>query len=164
MPDPIIFLSVFLITAIGILTIQGASGESFSDFSEVTKNQIFFALLGFLVMVITSYLPVDILEPMTPLIYLLGIAILLLVLLFGDESFGAQRWLSLGPIQFQPMEITKITTILMLAYFASRRPPRFGPLLSVVTVIAIPTVLILLQPDLGSTLVCLLYTSDAADE
>ena len=93
-PDPIIFLSVFLITAIGILTIQGASGEHFSNFSQVTRNQIFFAVLGFLVMVTVSYLPVDILEALTPLVYIVGIVILLLVLLLGDESFGAQRWLS----------------------------------------------------------------------
>jgi len=152
-PDPLIFLSVFLITAIGVLTIQGASGEPFSDFSQVTRNQIFFVALGFLVMVTVSYLPIDILESTTPFIYLLGIAVLLLVLILGDEVFGAQRWLSLGPIRFQPMEITKITTILMLAYIASRKPPQLGPLLIIATIIGIPTILILLQPDLGSTLV-----------
>ncbi len=152
-PDPIIFLSVFLITAIGVLTIQGASGEHFSNFSQVTRNQIFFVVLGFLVMITVSYLPVDILEALTPLIYIAGIAILLLVLLLGDESFGAQRWLSLGPIRFQPMEITKITTMLMLAYIASRNLPHFGPLLINAIVLGIPTILILLQPDLGSTLV-----------
>ena len=110
-------------------------------------------VLGFLVMITVSYLPVDILEALTPLVYIAGIAILLLVLLLGDESFGAQRWLSLGPIRFQPMEITKITTMLMLAYVASRNLPHFGPLLFNAIVLGIPTVLILLQPDLGSTLV-----------
>ena len=88
-----------------------------------------------------------------PTIYGVALVLLLLVLLFGVSAKGSQRWLDVpGLPRFQPSELTKVALPLMLAwYFHDRRiPPRFRDLLVALAIIAVPVLLIVQQPDLGT--------------
>jgi rod shape determining protein RodA len=79
---------------------------------------------------------------------------LVAVLVAGDVGGGAQRWLDLGVIRFQPSEMVKITVPAMVAWYLadSPLPPRLPRLLAAVALILVPTVLIARQPDLGTAL------------
>jgi rod shape determining protein RodA len=88
--------------------------------------------------------------------YWLSIALLVCVILFGTSRFGAKRWLDLGFFQFQPSEFAKLAFILMQASFLSRpkeelRDPRL--FMKALAMTALPFILILKEPDLGSALV-----------
>lgn len=91
-------------------------------------------------------------------LYLLSVILLVWVLCFSQEIFGAKRWINLGIVSFQPTEIAKLSVLIMAAHFLSRLQgridwPNFWKLLLLVTV---PAGLIILQPDLGSGLNLLL--------
>ena len=77
---------------------------------------------------------------------------LVAVLLVGDIGKGAQRWLDLGVLRFQPSELLKLAVPMMLAWFLSGRPLPPGALriLMGAVLIAVPTLLIFKQPDLGT--------------
>ncbi len=87
-------------------------------------------------------------------LYLTGVMLLLLVLLVGEQSKGAQRWLDLGLVRFQPSEMLKLALPMMLAWYFSLRPlpPRLWDLLLASLMIALPAVMIAKQPDLGTAL------------
>ena len=138
---------------IGVISLQSSTGENFYSLTSFTLNHIVFGLVGLLAMITITYMPNPMLKTLTPSGYFVSLLLLALVLFIGDESFGATRWLRLGPLTFQPMELAKISTILMIAFVGSRYPPSPIPLCLVLIIAVIPTLMILLQPDLGSTLV-----------
>jgi rod shape determining protein RodA len=93
-------------------------------------------------------------------LYLLAIALLLVVEIKGYIGKGAQRWLELGGINIQPSEIVKIALVLVLAHYFSKTTEhdlKFLPLLIIPFILlAIPTFLVLHQPDLGTTIILIL--------
>ena len=148
-----LFFSSFTMLLIGVVSLQTSTGEDFSSLTSSTISHVAFGLIGLVTMITITHMPSDMLKAISPSGYLFSLLLLGLVLLVGDESFGARRWLKLGPLSFQPMELAKITTILMIAFIGSRYRPGFIPLCLVLVIAGIPTFMILLQPDLGSTLV-----------
>ena len=90
----------------------------------------------------------------TPWLYASGILLLIAVLLFGDVAQGAQRWIRVGPLNFQPSEMLKICVPMMVAYYIGGRalPPSFLRVLVAGVLVAVPTLLIARQPDLGTAL------------
>jgi len=86
-------------------------------------------------------------------LYLLGVILLVAVLWFGDVGKGAQRWLNIG-FRFQPSEMIKITTPMMVAWYLSGHeiPPKWRHIAVTLVIVAIPTLLIVRQPDLGTSL------------
>jgi len=87
-------------------------------------------------------------------LYLLGVLLLLGVELFGEVSKGAQRWLDLGVARIQPSELMKIAMPLMLAWFFQKREgqTRFSDFVVAGVMLAVPVGLIVIQPDLGTSL------------
>ena len=83
------------------------------------KRQLLWAFLGFIVMFITMRLSLTFLKRISFIAYLTSNFFLLLLPILGDEAKGQKRWLSLGPISFQPSEIAKISVILFLAFYIS---------------------------------------------
>ncbi|MEW6441897.1 MAG: rod shape-determining protein RodA [bacterium] len=154
-------LLVVLIGAMGILTLysatQGAPGQGGIPIHE--KQGLWWAMgiLGVILLLVIDYRH---LEHFAYAIY--GVSLLLVgqVLLFGRSISGARRWIELGFFQFQPSELTKLTLILALAkYFHHHR--RNGPYglfqLTVPFVLfAAPFVLVLLEPDLGTSIILML--------
>lgn len=87
-------------------------------------------------------------------LFSLGILLLIAVLIMGQIGKGAQRWLDLGFFRFQPSEMIKITTPMMIAWYLSEHslPPKWKQLCIAAVLIVIPTLLIAKQPDLGTAL------------
>jgi rod shape determining protein RodA len=89
-----------------------------------------------------------------PVLYALGLVLLVVVLIFGSSSKGAQRWINLPGFRFQPSELMKLIVPLMLAYYLSlqKLPLRPMTILTSFIIIFVPGVLIAKQPDLGTAI------------
>ena len=140
---------LLLICAFGLVVLYSAVGES----NRLLMNQIVRLSVAFVAMFIVAQLPPGFLRRWTPWAYLAGILLLLLVLTKGDIGQGARRWLDLG-IRFQPSEAMKLAVPMMAAWFLHDRPipPRFVHIAAIAVMIAVPTLLIARQPDLGTAL------------
>lgn len=93
-----------------------------------------------------------------PLAYLMGVALLTVVEVMGHTAMGATRWINIpGVIRFQPSELMKIIMPMTIAWYLSRHnlPPRFKHIVISLAMIGVPFVLILKQPDLGTSLLVL---------
>ena len=148
--EPVLFLGIFLLTIIGLGILYSAGDASI----ELVQKQGLRLGLAFMVMVIVAQIPQQQLYVWTPWFFALGIVLLLLVLIMGDVGKGAQRWLDLYVIRFQPSEMMKLVTPMMLAWYLSEKPlpPKAIPLLISAVLVIVPTVLIASQPDLGTSI------------
>jgi len=90
----------------------------------------------------------------SPYVYGLGLILLFVVLGFGFIGKGAQRWIDLGLFRFQPAEIMKLAVPMMVAWVMTRStlPPRLPYLIVSLVIVLLPTVLVVLQPDLGTAI------------
>jgi len=140
---------LILICALGLVVLYSAVGENM----HLWLNQVVRLGVALVAMIIVAQIPPDFLRRWTPWAYLAGTILLVLVLTTGEVGRGARRWLDLG-IRFQPSEIMKLAVPMMAAWYLHDRqiPPRVGQLLLLALMIAVPTVLIARQPDLGTSL------------
>ncbi len=147
--DVPLLLLLMITTCYGLLVLYSASGGG----SYVERQSIFF-VIAFGAMFTVAQVPLPVLERWSPWFYTCGVIMLALVYVFGVGAKGAQRWLSLGGFRFQPSEILKLAVpILLSAYLAKRVvPPRFKHVIGALVLLAIPTLLILKQPDLGTSI------------
>jgi rod shape determining protein RodA len=121
------------------------------------KQTIFFAL-GCGVAITIACIDYRVLISLAPLAYGVILALLVLVLFVGKVVKGAQSWIDLGPIGFQPSEPTKFVIVIFLAWFLTRigrRVQRFRYLVLTLGLVGVPTLLIFKQPDLGTASVLL---------
>lgn len=148
--DGWLLVFLFIVAAIGLITQYSTGGESLF----YVKRQALFLTVAFAVMMVVANIPISILKRWSPLFYLACLIALVLVLLIGVGAKGAQRWLSLGFIRFQPSELMKLALPIVLAYYFSTRtlPPKFIHVLVSLFLLALPTALILRQPDLGTSI------------
>ena len=147
--DPVLFLGIFLLSMIGLGILYSAGDSSF----ELVQKQGLRLSLAMMVMIVVAQIPQQQLYVWTPWFFALGIVLLILVLIMGDVGKGAQRWLDLYVIRFQPSEMMKLVTPMMLAWYLSEKssPPKIVPLLISALLVIVPTVLIASQPDLGTS-------------
>jgi len=145
-----LLLFLLLLSAFGLLMLYSASGQSLV---QVERQAIRLGLALVLMIAIAQLSPALLRQWSAPL-YLLGLGLLAAVLLFGEQSKGAQRWLDLGVLRFQPSEVLKLALPMMLAWYLSLRPlpPRLLDILLASVLIALPVLLIAKQPDLGTAL------------
>ncbi|MGV6857490.1 MAG: rod shape-determining protein RodA [bacterium] len=148
--DQTLAAGILLLMGMSLVVLYSASGESLA----VLQRQLIRDVLGLVLMVAVVWVGPRRLYLWSPIIYLGGTFLLLAVLLFGDVGKGAQRWLELGGVRFQPSEIMKLAMPLMLSfYFAERRlPPTLKESLVAAMLMVIPVLLILKQPDLGTAI------------
>jgi rod shape determining protein RodA len=104
-------------------------------------------------MIAISRIPPNLLRAWTPWFYVIGVLLLVVVKVLG-EGQGANRWLDIGVIRFQPSELMKLAMPMMVAWYLHPRPlpPRWRDLFVTLVLIAIPAFLIFKQPDLGTAL------------
>ncbi len=146
-------LVLALIACTGALLLYGAAGGSFEPWS---ANHLIRFSIFVVMMVVVATVDVRVWYHLAYPAY--GIAVLLLVAveLFGKVAMGAQRWLELGPIQVQPSEFMKIALAMALARYyhdgEARRLDLITPHLIPLVMIAVPSALIMMQPDLGTAL------------
>ncbi len=138
------------VVLLGLITLFSASYENPGRFSAQFAN----LGLAFIVMLVASQIPPQTLMRFAPPAYLVGLLLLIAVALFGDVRNGARRWLSLGITSIQPSEIMKIAMPLMLAWYFHKREAvlRMHDYAIAAFLLAVPTLLIARQPDLGTAL------------
>jgi rod shape determining protein RodA len=140
-----------LIVCIGILVVYSASGQNVKMVEHHLGN-IAIAVTAFLVL--ARFSSPQYLRLFTPSIYIAGILLLAVVAVTGHIGKGAQRWLDIGPLRFQPSEIMKLAVPMMCAWYMHERPlpPTLWDLIVMGVLILIPTAMIVVQPDLGTAL------------
>lgn len=149
--DGPLFLLLLLLAVSGLIIIYSASGQ---DIQMVKKQGISF-LVAFVLMIIIAQFDPRWLQMMAPWAYVAGLLALMGVLLFGVGAKGAQRWLQLpGLPRFQPSELMKLIVPMMVAWYLSKQllPPKWSVILVTLVMIFIPVLMILKQPDLGTSL------------
>jgi rod shape determining protein RodA len=141
--------ALFALMAIGLAVLYSAGGES----PRLVYAQGARYAVGFGAMWLLSRLSPHRLRNATPLVYALTLVPLLLVLVIGEGRSGA-HWINLGVFYFQPAELLKLSLPMMAAWTLNRGrlPPGFGTVLTSAAIIALPTGLILLQPDFGTAM------------
>ena len=145
-----LLLGLLLLSGIGLAVLYSAGGQ---DTSILVRQGIRLAI-AFTAMFVLAQVSPRHLFFWTPWLYAAGIVLLVAVLLFGDVAQGAQRWIRIGPLNFQPSEMLKISVPMMVAYYIGGRslPPSFLRVLVAGILVAVPTLLIARQPDLGTAL------------
>lgn len=149
--DPWLLLLILILASVAGFILYSASSR---DIGMVYRQGAHFAA-GLAAMVLVAQLQPRFMQRWVPSAYLVGVLLLAAVLLVGFEAKGAQRWLRIpGVITFQPSEIMKLVMPMSVAWYLGRRemPPRFTHVLVCLTIIFLPLLLILKQPDLGTTL------------
>ncbi|MFW5431838.1 MAG: rod shape-determining protein RodA [Methylophilaceae bacterium] len=148
--DSILMSCILFTLLVGLFILYSASGQNFDRVNAQIIN-IVVALLG---MWLVANVQPQLMERMALPLYLFGISLLIGVALFGDVSHGARRWLNLGVVKIQPSELMRIAVPMMLAWFFSRRESslRIIDFFVAFILLILPVLLILRQPDLGTSL------------
>lgn len=154
-PDYFLMILVLLLTFFGVIIVGNASVvEAFRDFSDkfhYLKLQAQWAGVGFLVFWLASLIHYRFYQTMAVPLMLLAIVFLILVLIpgLGTQALGARRWLGFGAFNFQPSELAKFGLAVYLAAFLSQKKQFWPFFLTMILLIG----LVMLQPDLGTTVV-----------
>ncbi len=148
--DPLFLATILALLLYSALVIWSASGQD----PGMTERKIGQIIMGLAVMIVLAQVPPRVYEGWAPWLYIVCIILLVAVDAFGAISKGAQRWLDLGIVRFQPSEIAKIAVPLMVARFTNRDvcPPTFKNTVIALFLIVMPTLLVAAQPDLGTSI------------
>ena len=148
--DAMLFMALVLLSLSGLMVLYSASGGNI----DLVQRQCLRLLIGFAGLLVFAQIPVEQLRKWSLWLYLLGIILLLLVLAIGDMSKGAQRWLDLGFVRFQPSELMKICLPMMVAWYFSgiTLPPSTKSIVIAFAIVILPIILIIRQPDLGTAI------------
>ena len=148
--DGMLLAVLAAVSVFGLFVLYSAAGENTS----LWLNQLARIGIGFTLLVVLAQVPDHWLRMFSPAVYLLGLVLLVVVALAGDIGKGAQRWLDLGVLRFQPSEIMKLAVPMMCAWYLHQRPlpPSFRDVCAVFLIVTIPVALIAEQPDLGTAL------------
>ena len=151
--DGKLFVSILFLLLISLAILYSGSNQNVSMvLGQGTK--FIFAILG---MIVLAQIPPHTYRTLAPWLFGLTLVLLVAVMLVGQTSQGAKRWLGVGAIRFQPSEIMKLALPLVLAwYFQTKKiPPKFLDLILPAIMLVIPFLLIAKQPDLGTALLIL---------
>jgi cell division protein FtsW len=154
-PDWVLAGLTLGLTIIGVIMVGNASVvEAFRDFGDkyyYLKLQVQWAGLGILAFVLASFFHYRFLERLAPLLMIAAIVLLAVVLIpgVGTQIGGARRWLIFGSFRFQPAEITKLAFVLYLAAFLTKKQKALPFLILSALIVG----LVMLEPDLGTTVV-----------
>ena len=153
--------SAALLAALSVVVIYSTSGAHASLIRRsLYLKQATWVLVGLSAMILLCSLHYRTIARLAS-IYTVTLAALVLVALIGRSGFGAQRWLTLGPLVFQPSEFMKLSLIVLLARYLEDHKEELGaPRIFFLPIVLtlVPAALVLRQPDLGTALV-LLFTS-----
>ena len=148
--DRVLFGITMAIIAVGFVTLFSAADQSMAR----VGNQVVNLVIALVAMWIVANVPPQTLSRAAVPLYVAAVAMLVGVALFGVVVNGSRRWLNLGVARIQPSELMKIALPLMLAWYFQKFEGRIGwkDFVLATVLIAIPTVLIQKQPDLGTSL------------
>lgn len=148
--DPILLALLLAVCSISMMVIYSASGHSMA----VVINQAERLAIGLVVMAVVAQAPPEIYRSVAPWFYGFALLLCIFTLILGDHAKGAQRWLDLGVIRFQPSELMKLAMPIMVAAFLHwlTLPPRWHTVALTLLLIGVPTLVVMVQPDLGTSL------------
>jgi len=146
--DGPLVVGLALISAYGLIVLYSASGQNM----DTIVRTVIRLFLGTIAMLVLARVNPNFLRRTTPWLYLVGVFLLIVVAAFGHIGLGAQRWLSLGFIRFQPSELMKLAVPMMCAWYLHERPlpPSVPSLLLLAALILVPVGLVAVEPDLGT--------------
>lgn len=141
--------AIIMLCVLSMVVLYSAGGEDLN----VLLRQGVRMVVGFAFLLFFVRIPPATLARWSPHVYGAGLLLLLIVLLVGFTGKGAQRWLDLWLFRFQPSEIMKLAVPMMVAWVVTRAvlPPPPLALLAAVSVVLVPCALVLVQPDLGTS-------------
>jgi rod shape determining protein RodA len=145
--DPWLLLGLLALAGIGAAVLYSAGG---GDPALVQRHGLRLAI-GLVLLVVLAHVPPPLLRGVSPWFYALSIVLLLAVALFGVGR-SANHWLDLGIIRFQPAEMVKLSLPMMMAWLlhSQATPPRPATVLQLLVLMAVPVLMIVKQPDLGT--------------
>lgn len=150
--DYVTLALVYLIAIASLIIIDSSSASAGLYYMH---RQMIWLILGSIAMAVMVWIPYEKFQKLSPYLYWLSILLLGLVIVHGQTRLGAQRWIAVGPFQLQPSEFAKIAVVITLATHLAKKPSlsRWRDLISPFLHVALPMLLILKQPDLGTALV-----------
>jgi len=145
-----LFIALLILLTLGLFILYSATGQNMA----VVYRQLTHIIIGIVLMLSIAQLRPQTIQFWSPWLFIVGVILLIIVLIVGDVGKGAQRWLDLGFFRFQPSEILKLALPMMLAWYISEfsLPPTAKRILTAVFMLAVPTLLVAKQPDLGTAL------------
>ena len=151
---------VLILVCFGIVMVYSASAvlseEKFSNSYYFLIKQLIWALAGVVLMMIFSQIEYNYLQKFSKALIIVTV-VLLVIVLFRPSMLGAKRWIKIGPIGFQPSEMAKLVMILFIADILDRKQSKIKEfkkfVLPVLIVTLLFSVLIYIEPDLGSTVI-----------
>jgi rod shape determining protein RodA len=145
-----LLLTLLAVGGIGLVILYSAVG---ANPAPVLRQGVRFAL-GLAAFCLISQIPPRYLRIWTPWLFFVVLGLLVLVMIGGEIGKGAQRWLDLGVVRFQPSELMKLAAPMMVAWFMHERtlPPTIGQLAVMALIVCAPALLIAEQPDLGTAM------------
>lgn len=150
-------LVLVAVASVGFLMLYSVAGGDISTWAEPQMKRF---AVGLVLMFAIAMVPIWFWRNMAGLAYLLTIGLLLLVEFFGVVGMGAQRWIDIGPLRLQPSELMKFTLVMMLAAYYDwldiKKISRPLYVLLPVILILLPTALVIIQPNLGTSLMLLM--------
>jgi rod shape determining protein RodA len=151
--DPVILLSALALSALGVLFIGSATIGT--KFEGLAGRQTIFIGIGLVAMTAAILFDYRVLLKFSFPIYCVCLLPLVYLLLFGESIANVRSWIRVGKFQFQPAELSKIATALLLAYLIENEDQtrlRTSTLTRIAAIVGIPALLVFLQPDMGLTL------------
>jgi rod shape determining protein RodA len=123
---PFVVMLLLLVLTGLIVVYSACQGEEADLHLDYWQKQIVFAIVGLVVAGVTAGIPPSVWERAAPVLYIVSVAALALVLVAGDSAGGARRWIAVGGLRFQPSELAKLATVLLVARWLAnrRRRPR----------------------------------------
>jgi rod shape determining protein RodA len=151
--DPPLLYALLALAAISLVVVYSASAEDLL----VTFKHLLRLVMGFAILLLLAQVRPEGLQRMAPILFGIGVLLLIAVLGVGIVAKGARRWLGIGALSFQPSEIMKLALPMMLAWYFSRiaLPPNIRQLAIAGTLTLVPVALIARQPDLGTAILVL---------
>ncbi len=153
---PLVML-IIAVSGFGFLMLYSVAGGSFYPWARPQMERF---LIGIIIMFIVAFTPISFWRSVTALAYGFALILLVYVLIAGDVSKGAQRWIDLGFINLQPSEVMKIAVVMVLAlYYDWLEPEKVSRPIWVIiplVLILVPTGLVFFQPDLGTAILIVL--------
>ena len=145
-----LLLGLLVLVGVGLMVLYSASEQD----SDLVTKQLIRLGIAFTVMFAIAQISPDTLRYWSPWLFGIGLLMLIAVLVLGEESKGAQRWLKIGFFTFQPSELMKLALPMLLAWYLSEAnlPPKFKHVMISVFMMLIPIFLVAKQPDLGTSL------------
>jgi rod shape determining protein RodA len=147
-------IAALALIGLGLLTVYSATTVPGAH-EGLWMKQLYWALAAILAAAIVAAIHFRVYDALAVPLYVVSIVFLVLVLVMGSSAYGAKRWLDLGPIKFQPSELAKIATVLLLARRFDNPKldlSRVRHWLPAVLLVLVPFVLVLKEPDLGTSL------------